>query len=90
MKEHADIDPVLSDELWAQVIAQEMLRYARAIGAETMARGVDSAALRVLSEIKQILDDPSLDDPECFYRVDSIVSAFYRAGLATRRHEDCE
>ena len=46
--------------------------------------------MRVLSEIKQVLDDPSLDDPECFYRIDSIVDVFYQAGLSTRRHEGCE
>lgn len=80
----------LPDELWANVIAQEMVRYARATGAEVMAGRVDSEAVRVLSEIKAALDDPDLDDPECFYRIDAIVSAFYRAGLSTRRHEECE
>lgn len=85
----------LPDELWANVIAQEMVRYARATGAGVMAGRVDSEAVRVLSEIKAALDDPDLDDPdlddpECFYRIDAIVSAFYRAGLSTRRHEECE
>lgn len=80
----------LPDELWANVIAQEMVRYARATGAEVMAGRVDSEAVRVLSEIKAALDDPDLDDPECFYRIDAIVSAFYRAGLSTRRHEEYE
>ena len=80
----------MEDELWAQVIAQEMLRYARASGERFMASRVDSEAVRVLSEIKKVLDDPDLDDPECFYRIDSIVSTFYQAGLSTRRHEECE
>ena len=77
----------MEDELWVRVGAQEMLRHARASGERFMAGCVDSEAVRVLSEIKQVLDDPSLDDPECFYRIDSIVDVFYRAGLSIRRHE---
>lgn len=85
-----DQDPSIADELWARAVAGEVLRFARTAGAEEMAARVDSGAVRALSEIKQALDDPSLDDPACFYRIDAIVDAFYRAGLSTRRHQDCE
>jgi len=90
MEENLNLDPSVADELWARVVARETLRYAKAIGEETMARRVDSEAVRILSEVKGVLDDPALDDPECFYRIDSIVDAFYRAGLSTRRHKECE
>lgn len=90
MEENRKPDPAVEDELWARVIAQEMLRYARASGERFMASRVDSEAVRVLSKIKKVLDDPDLDDPECFYRIDVIVCAFYQAGLSTRRHEECE
>lgn len=90
MKEIYDLDSSLVDELWTRAVAQELLRFSRATGAEVMAGRVDSEAVRVLSEIKAALDDPDLDDPECFYRIDAIVSAFHQAGLSTRRHEECE
>lgn len=90
MEENLRLDSDLADELWVRVIAQEMLRYAKTTGEEVMARKADSEAVRILSEIKKALDDPSLDDPECFSRIDAIVDAFYQAGLSTRRHRECE
>lgn len=78
------------DELWAKVIAQQMLRCTRHTGQRIMAGHVDSEAVRILSEIKKVLDDKSLNDPECFYRIDSIVDIFYQAGISTHRHEECE
>ena len=35
-------------------------------------------------------DDPTLQDGECFQRIDAIVSAFHAAGIPTRRHGECE
>lgn len=47
-------------------------------------------ALDLIAEIKEILNDTSLDDPACFARVDALVDAFYRAGLPVDRHRECE
>ena len=44
----------------------------------------------LLREIFAILEDNTLDDPECFYRIDLIVRAFQRAGIGTRRHAELE
>lgn len=90
MEEIYNLDQLLVDELWMRAVAGELLRFAKATGAEEMAGRVDSEAVRVLSEIKRVLDDPELDDPACFYRIGAIVDAFYRAGLSTRRHQECE
>ena len=83
MEENLSFDPSVVDELWVRAVAQEMLRFAKSTGEETLARGVDSEAVRILTEIKGVLDDPELDDPECF------LDVFYRAGLTTRRHIEC-
>jgi len=80
----------IEDELWARVIAQEMVRYARAAGGQFMAGRIDSEAVRILSEIKKVLDNPSLDDQDCLLHINAIVDVFYEAGLSTRRHETCE
>lgn len=90
MEEVLNRDLSLEDELWATVIAQEMLRYTRCTGQRLMAERVAGEAARILSEIKKVLDDKSLDDPECFCRIDAIVDIFYQSGLSTRRHEECE
>lgn len=35
---------------------------------------------QALAEIKNVLADPTLDDPECFYRIEEIVCIFERLG----------
>ena len=76
MEEIYDLDSSLVDELWTRAVAQELLRFSRATGAEVMAGRVDSEAVRVLSEIKAALDDPDLDDPECFYATTPLSARF--------------
>ena len=39
---------------------------------------------------KTILDDESLDDPNCALRIDAIVRVFHDAGLSTDRHWEWE
>ena len=38
---------------------------------------MDSAALETLRAIRDILEDDTLEDPECVQRIDAILSAFY-------------
>ena len=35
---------------------------------------------QTLKKIKAIIEDDSLDDPECFYRIEQIVCAFEEIG----------
>lgn len=84
------LDPSLVDEMWVRAMAQEMQRFLKGMAPEAVRIKVDSEAVRILSEIKKVLDDKSLDDSECFCRVNAIVDIFYQAGLSTRRHEECE
>lgn len=44
-------------------------------------------ALQLLEQNREILDDDSLDDPECFQKIEAIVVAFHRHGLPTVRHD---
>ena len=50
----------------------------------------ERSAISLLCQIKEILDDDTLDDPTCFQRIAAIVTAFQDAGLSTRRHWACE
>lgn len=90
MEELFNLDPSLADELWARVMAQELLKLAKSTGEKAVARRMDSEAVRVLEEIKAVLNDPELNDPDCFYKIDAIVDVFFNSGLSTRRHEECE
>lgn len=82
------MDHSIFEELYAQAIGTEVLKCLHREGLlKALAQETESAALRVLSEIQTILNDGTLDDPDCFRRIDDIVSAFHAQGLSTARHD---
>ncbi len=46
------------------------------------------ASYRALSEIREIIRDERLDDPECFQKIEEIILALERAGLDTGFRHD--
>lgn len=49
---------------------------------------INSAACRALEEIRGVLDDDRLDDPECFRRIEEIVKIYEKIGSnAGTRHD---
>lgn len=78
----------IEDELYARALGWEVLRYIRQNEdkVQTLEREIEHDALQVLEQIRCILDDNALDDPECFRRVERIVQTFYAYGLSTTRH----
>lgn len=48
---------------------------------------VNSAAMDLIMEIQEILNDHLLEDPERFQQIDSIVSAFRQRGIDVYRHD---
>lgn len=76
------------EELAAEAIGLEVMRYlkqeetVKKIAAET-----ESKAMRALEGIRRILNDDGLEDPECFQRIKSILSALEDAGIFTTRHD---
>jgi len=76
------------EELAAQVIGLEVLKYLK--DAEIL-KGLElkteSKALQILEEIRHILDDNSLDDAECFKRIEAIVKVMEANGIQTTRHD---
>lgn len=60
-------DYPIIDEVFAQAIGREALRYFKST--QILDRLVQNAkldALSALSQIKLVLEDQALDDPECF------------------------
>lgn len=78
------------DGMLAKALGEEILRYINWVNNEILIERVNRNAIELLDEIKSILDDPDLSDPECFYRIDAIVDAFHEAGLSTERHWEVE
>ena len=77
----------ISEALYAQIIGREVIRYIRDYAPDTLAPSVESEAIRLLEEIRQILNDPDLEDATCFMRIDAIVSAYLRSGILVDRHD---
>ena len=82
-------DPVLK-QLYARAIGELVVQHLDTVGAQELARLAQGEAVKLICRIREILDDPTLQDGECFQRIDAIVSAFHAAGIPTRRHGECE
>ena len=76
--------------LFSRAVGRITLDYLDSYHPEKLAEDVDYEALQLLSEILDILDDKSCDDPECFYRIDRIVRAFHARSISTSRHWELE
>ncbi len=46
--------------------------------------------MELIEQIRDILNDDTLTDPECFYRIEALVDAFADVGLYTTRHQELE
>ena len=77
-------DPVMK-QLCEKAIGELVVRYL-----DTISEGEIASLAEREAVDSEILDDLTLDDTECFQRIDSIVSAFHHAGLSTQRHRECE
>ena len=82
------MNDLIEESFYAKALGTHLLRWAKEYNPELLATQVNTDAILLLKEIQTILNDETLDDPQCFYRIDAIVSAFHRAGLDTTRH--CE
>ena len=54
---------------------------------ELAAQAIGQEAMRALEGIRRILNDDALDDPECFQRIASILTALEESGIFTTRHD---
>lgn len=78
------MDLSLSEELTAMTIGREVLAH---LDCQNLTQLAQYEATELLETIRHILDDDSLDDPECFHKIEAIVSAFHRHGISSSRHD---
>lgn len=79
----------LEDELYVQTLGWEVLKYLKANDEHLLElrKETGGEALRILEEIQRVLDDDTLDDPECFERIERIVKIFHANNISTGRHD---
>ncbi len=78
-------DPTVK-QMYAKAIGELALDYLESQGCPA-ADIVESRAVAALSQIREILNDENLNDPDCFERIEAVVDAFYDAGIGTSRHD---
>ena len=84
------MNDALSKELLARAVGEYVVNHLDALVQEALADLAERQAVAVLRQVKDILDDESLDDAGCALRIDAVVQAFYDAGLSTSRHWEWE
>lgn len=73
--------------LYDKTLEQLVMTYVSNLSAEEVVSKLNAEAMDLLSDVLAILDDDALEDPECFRRIDEIVSAFWAKGIYTPRHD---
>ena len=48
---------------------------------------IESQSCAILQKIKQVLEDESLDDSECFQHIEKILELFRQSGISVHRHD---
>lgn len=81
------MDEKILKQLNEAVIGRIVLRYAEHLRITDVTSLIDASAVEVLSEIKEILNDQSEEDPTCFYRIDAIIAAYQARGIDIDRHD---
>lgn len=74
-------------QIYAKALGDFVLSYLEAQGFPPLPHTVETRALETISKIKTILDDQTLDDSDCYGRIEAIVEEFYNTGLYTFRHD---
>ena len=76
------------EELTALVIGQAFLNQMKNHGVmQDILAAVDSHAMLILEEIVRTLDDETLDDPECFQKIEKILTVLESNWLGSTRHD---
>ncbi len=77
----------IPEALYAKEIGKLVLDYLKTQDVQGLAEQADTQAVALLTRIKAILDDSTLSDPECFWRIEAMVDAFHDAGIGLSRHD---
>ena len=82
--------PGAREVLYQRAVGEIMMNAGRAAQEEEIARLAGHSAIEILEKIRSILNDESLNDRDCFLKIDSIVSVFHANAIDTDRHIECD
>lgn len=67
-------------KLYQEILAQEFVNSLSVDLKDDLEKIVEMKCYQALEEIKKVLDDETLDDPECFHKIEKIVCIFEEMG----------
>lgn len=70
----------LFKEILINALSNENIQISFSVSDRNIEHLFQNECYRLLQKIKEILNDDSLDDKECFYRIEEIVKAFEELG----------
>ena len=73
--------------VYVRGIRELTLKFWESVKREELVPVMESKALDIIAEIKAVLDNEALNDPECFQKIEAIVETFHKNGLSTFRHD---
>lgn len=73
-----DEKSVVATALYQAELGKMVLDYVGRIHPAVIEKAMESRAIRTLEAIRQILEDKSYSDPECFELVDTLVMLYFR------------
>ena len=83
-----DMELTAQEQLTAEAIGLEAMRYLKQTETiRKIARETEKRATETLEEIRRVLNDDSLEDPECFQRIEAIICAMENGGVHVNRHD---
>ena len=88
--EEMGFDPKFFDlpkNLYQFAIGEMAVKYLETLHPDSIIPLAESKVIELLAEIKAILEDNTLEDPECFCRISAIIAAFETRGVPIKRHD---
>ena len=78
-------------EFFLKILEKTLAEHGAAVtisGGEEMERLMRERCVQALREIREVLDDDTLDDPQCFQRIERIVEIYEALGAGGGSRHD--
>lgn len=82
-----DLDYDAPTALYFSAVEKMVLEYMEKIPAIDIEKAMERKAISTLEKIRCILNDDTLNDTDCFYKIDELIMLFFRElEVRTNRH----
>lgn len=81
----------VANSLCCAALGKTILDYTGRLHPAVLQHAIESRAVQTLEAIRCILDNGTLDDPECFKRIDRLIGLFYQElDIKINRHNELD